>query len=415
MGSLISPEIDSVGLFDEASTVFTDIAAVEQLVAASPVRALFVARDNVLKRRVALRVHLAPESPTRQWFLCETELLASLDHPVLRPVFSAGIRGDWHYRMTKWIHGESLWDAVRRGPRPIPSVLGLARELSSVLEYVHSHQIVVRRLVPDVLMLETTGRNIVTDLRYASHCLDLVTFIDPDSEPFMAPEVRSGDVGDPSSDVYSAGALLYLAVTGQEPARDPQQIVSPRELRPACPGALERLIVRALRPEPRDRYLTAVEMSGDLLSDLGDFEFQIPVAPPLLAESEDSKAWEKRLRRALGDDYELLGELGAGGFGRVYRVRDLGLEREVALKVLHPVLTADPAVVESGGPVRRAVHAPQYRERARHRRPRGPDLVHYGVRAGNQSRASRGGSRPPAGGTRVRSLTRSARCLTGRS
>ena len=38
--------------------------------------------------------------------------------------------------------------------------------------------------------------------------------------------------------------------------------------------------------------------------------------------------------------------LGAGGFGRVYRVRDLHLEREVALKVLHPYLTAEPPVVE---------------------------------------------------------------------
>ena len=62
--------------------------------------------------------------------------------------------------------------------------------------------------------------------------------------------------------------------------------------------------------------------------------------------SEDRVQWEKWLRRALGDDYELLTLLGKGGFGRVYRVRDLQLEREVALKVLHPSLTQDPEVVE---------------------------------------------------------------------
>src|SRR5688500_19378666 len=62
--------------------------------------------------------------------------------------------------------------------------------------------------------------------------------------------------------------------------------------------------------------------------------------------SGTARAWEKRLRRALGDDYELLSELGAGGFGRVYRSRDLHLERIVALKVLHPMLIQDPAVVE---------------------------------------------------------------------
>jgi len=81
-------------------------------------------------------------------------------------------------------------------------------------------------------------------------------------------------------------------------------------------------------------------MLEDFVSDAG--VFQEPAAAPQLAEA----GFERRLRRALGDDYELLEEIGSGGFGRVYRGRDLGLEREVAIKVLHPSLTADPAVME---------------------------------------------------------------------
>jgi serine/threonine-protein kinase len=163
----------------------------------------------------------------------------------------------------------------------------------------------------------------------------------------MAPEVRDGAAGDPTSDVYTAGALIYVAITGQEPPLDPRALRRPTELRPACPRTVERIILRALQPDPDDRYLTAAEMLEDFASDAGAFETPIvPVGQGPVADAEDNVRWEKRLRRALGDDYELLNLLGTGGFGRVYRVRDLHLEREVALKVLQPLLTRDPEVVE---------------------------------------------------------------------
>jgi serine/threonine protein kinase len=198
------------------------------------------------------------------------------------------------------------------------------------------------------VLLSTAGRGTVTDLRFCSYVLPAIPpGIVPTALSYMAPEVRTGAPGDATSDVYTAGALLYVAVTGQEPALDPAAIRRPTELRPACPRALERVIMRALQPAQDDRYLTAAEMLEDFLSDAGTFETPaVAVSQGSLADAEDNARWEKRLRRALGDDYELLSLLGTGGFGRVYRVRDLHLERMVALKVLQPLLTRDPDVVE---------------------------------------------------------------------
>jgi serine/threonine protein kinase len=341
-------EIEPARYFQRTQEALGARYRLERTVAASTEQVLFEAQDQILKRRVSLRVNFHSEAATRAWFLREAEAMGRLDHPAIRHVYDAGIIGELAYRVGNWIEGEGLQQALHRGPRPIPMVHNLARDILSALEHAHGYGIIVRRIVPPSVLLSTAGRGTVTDLRFCNYVLPAIPpGIVPTALNYMAPEVRNGAPGDATSDVYTAGALLYVAVTGQEPALDPAAIRRPTELRPACPRALERVILRALQPAQDDRYLTAAEMLEDFLSDAGTFETPaVAVSQGSLADAEDNARWEKRLRRALGDDYELLSLLGTGGFGRVYRVRDLHLERMVALKVLQPLLTRDPDVVE---------------------------------------------------------------------
>ena len=309
---------------------------------------LFEAYDETLKRRVGVRINFYRNESSRAWFLREAEALSQLDHPAIGHVYDAGVVGDVAYRIGNWIEGEGLEDAVARGPRSIPAVLSLARDLLGALDHAHLQGMIVRRIVPASVLIGSGGRGTITDLRFSSYTLPAVPpGMTPNMPMFMAPEVRDGAVGNPACDVYTAGALLYFAVTGQLPPLDPRQVRRPTELRPTCPRAIERIVLRALQLAPGDRYLTASEMLEDLAVDAGTFETRaVAVSKGPLEAIEDSARWESWLRRALGDDYELLALLGKGGFGRVYRVRDLHLEREVALKVLHPALTQDPEVVE---------------------------------------------------------------------
>jgi len=341
----MTPEIDAFALAEPALGARYQL---ERVLAANSERVLFIGRDRVLNRRVSLRVTFSGAGPMRAWFLREAEALAQLDHPALRHVYDVGVSGEVAYRVGNWVDGESLEQAAQRAPRLYPVVHSLARDLLSALEHAHTQGILLRRVVPQSVILTHAGRGVVTDLRFSSWTLPAVPAdVQPTGLAFMAPEVRDGGVGEPASDVYTAGAVLYFALTGEQPAMDPSAIRRPAELRATTPRVLERVVLRALSPEPDDRYLSAMEMLEDFNSEAGSHE-TIPVRPPSAqsAGGNSVQDWERLIRRALGDDYELLDLIGAGGFGRVYRARDLHLEREVALKVLHPAMTRDPVGVE---------------------------------------------------------------------
>lgn len=341
----MEPVLSDPGLLSRLEAALGPRFRVDRLVSASAYWLSFQGTDQLLRRDVSIRANAFSTQQARAWFLREAEALAQLDHPTIRHVFDVGTAGDLAWRLGNWIEGEGLDAAVRRGPRPIPLVHTLARALLGALEHAHSRGIIVRRILPSSLIVGPTGRGTLTDLRYSTYALP---FIPPDEAvtglAFMAPEVREGRAGDPASDVYTAAAILYFALTGQDPAPDADNLVLPTSLRPTIPHVFDRLLVRALQADPEDRYPTAWEMYEDFTSEAGEISSQATfIGPPRQESPED---WDKRLRRAFGDDYELLSEVGRGGFGTVYRARDLQLERVVALKVLEPSLTRDPAAVE---------------------------------------------------------------------
>jgi serine/threonine-protein kinase len=81
---------------------------------------------------------------------------------------------------------------------------------------------------------------------------------------YMAPEQATGGAVDHRSDIYSVGALLYEMVTGLPPQKREGGLMSPRSLRLQLSEELDRIIVRALEPDPASRYQSMAQLEYDL-------------------------------------------------------------------------------------------------------------------------------------------------------
>jgi eukaryotic-like serine/threonine-protein kinase len=143
-----------------------------------------------------------------------------------------------------------------------------------------------------------------------------------------------------ASDQWQLAALCFTALTGEAPPRDD---IPPLALvRPDVPPSVAVVLDKALQIQPGQRYPTVAAMVRAMDRVVGS-RTVLTLSGESMAASRESP--EVRLRWALADDYEVISPLGAGSFGSVWRVRDLSLGREVALKLLHPHIARDERAV----------------------------------------------------------------------
>src|SRR4051812_18572905 len=143
-----------------------------------------------------------------------------------------------------------------------------------------------------------------------------------------------------ASDQWQLAALCFHALTGEAPPRDDIPPIS--LVRPDVPPQAAQVIDRALQVDPAKRFSSVATMVRAMDRVIGS-RTVLTLSGEHTAAARESP--EVRLRWALADDYEVIAPLGAGSFGSVWRVRDLSLGREVALKLLHPHIARDERAV----------------------------------------------------------------------
>ena len=214
--------------------------------------AVFEVEDEVLKRRLALKVVDVPldgEAPAEA-LLGEARVLARLEHPGLVPVHDAGRLPDGRaFYAMKLVQGKRL-DAALARLTTLPERLRLFLRVCEPVAFAHANGVVHRDLKPSNVMVGPFGEVLVLDWGLA-RSLEAGELGDASGTPgFMAPEQAAGGPVDERTDVYGLGALL-----------DAMLRVAPA---PPRPKALESIVARATAPDRDERYPDVPALAADV-------------------------------------------------------------------------------------------------------------------------------------------------------
>lgn len=248
--------------------------------------AVYLARDDELNRRVALKILPAglcrfPDAAER--FLREARTISSLNHPNVLTIHEIGRVDSVDFIATEFVDGITLRHRIHEGPMTIREAGKVGTQVLAALVAAHAAGFIHRDIKPENIMIRDDGLVKILDFGIAKLAgvpevpsaaeLPGVTKVSlaVGTPSYMSPEQLHGDPLDQRSDIWSFGMVLCEMVTGRTAAGDRMGALTSLNNPAATPGVVEnvrRLINRCLEPELDRRYLSA----GEVLEDLNRIE-----------------------------------------------------------------------------------------------------------------------------------------------
>jgi len=241
-----------------------------------------------VKREVALKViplfASAGQEEVQRRFKLEAEMIASLEHPHILPVFDYGITDEVLYLAMRFLRGGTLRDLLQRGYIPLPESADLFNQVAAALGYAHRRGIIHRDLKPSNILIDNEHNAYLADFGLAKvlgGSSQLTTTGSIIGTPaYMSPEQLRGDPINHRSDVYSLGVILYHMLVGRPPfeALTTFSLIyqhvekappSLREFNPQIPPEVEAIVLRALAKNSDERFESSEQMAEALNVTLG--------------------------------------------------------------------------------------------------------------------------------------------------
>ena len=244
---------------------------------------VYRAVQSSMGREVALKVlptHFLQDRTFLERFAREVRVISQLQHPHILPVYDFGEDDGLPYIVMAHIPGGALADRIEEssGGLPFQDVVRITDQVARALDYAHKQGIIHRDLKPSNILLDREGNAYLSDFGIAkvTEATAQLTGSGIVGTPaYMAPEMaRRGGVT-PLIDVYALGVTLYQMLTGQLPyeadtpmgtlmAHGLEPIPDARTRRADIPDGVQYVVEHAMAKDPKERYLTAVELAADL-------------------------------------------------------------------------------------------------------------------------------------------------------
>ena len=287
---------------------------------------IYKALDTRLNRQVAIKVLTLANSgdpERRRRFIQEAQSASGLNHPNIITIHDIVPDGGEDFMVMEYVSGQTLGNLIPPGGLGPGEVLRIAVQIADGLAAAHAAGIVHRDLKPGNIMVTEPGRVKLLDFGLAklSPAAAAAPFSDATATlgaapltvegsilgtvSYMSPEQAQGKPVDARSDIFAFGLLLYEMCTGRRAFQEDSMISTlsailrdePRpmaEIASEVPAELDRVIYRALRKAPSDRWQSMTEIHAKLVelkqkSDSGTLV--LPAAAIPVARRTPTAAW----------------------------------------------------------------------------------------------------------------------------
>ena len=214
-------------------------------------------------------------------FEVEHQILQVLTGPHVPRFVAAGDLENVPYLVMEYVQGQTLQHWLDAPQRPgVDELARLGAAMALAVHSLHQQNTVHLDLKPANVLIRPDGSAVLLDfgLSCNAHYPDLLAEQlrkAVGSPTWIAPEQVVGVRGDPRSDIFAIGVMLYELATGELPFGSPQTAgglrqrlwmdpTPPRKLQPQLPEWLQEVILRCLEPEAAQRYPSAAHLAFDL-------------------------------------------------------------------------------------------------------------------------------------------------------